>query len=186
MPPYSKAVPKRDWHATMRLLASGSSSCLKTTSSTATSTTTSGRWATQVLAVLAQRFMSILVLRRRRLRCLDVNLSTKTIHRSLRYGTSCSCSTTVRLTARSKACLLRSSTPVWASSVWFVPFRARLPTTTPMCSSRSSRCWATCQAASMVTTRRRTSLCVWLLTTCVPSPSPLPTVSCRLTPRQAM
>ena len=42
-------------------------------SSTATSTTTSGRWATQVLAVLARRFISTHVLPRRRLRLQDVN-----------------------------------------------------------------------------------------------------------------
>ena len=44
-----------------------------TTSSTVTSTTTSGRWAIQVLAVLAQRFTWILVLQRRRLRCQAVS-----------------------------------------------------------------------------------------------------------------
>ena len=44
-----------------------------TTSSTVTSTTTSGRWAKQVLAVLAQRFTWILVLQRRRLRCQAVS-----------------------------------------------------------------------------------------------------------------
>ena len=44
-----------------------------TTSSMVTSTTTSGRWAKQVLAVLAQRFTWILVLQRRRLRCQAVS-----------------------------------------------------------------------------------------------------------------
>lgn len=49
------------------------STCQPTTSSTVTSTTTSGRWAKQVLAVLAQRFTWILVLQRRRLRCQAVS-----------------------------------------------------------------------------------------------------------------
>lgn len=49
------------------------STCQPTTSSTVTSTTTSGRWAKQVLAVLAQRFTWIPVLQRRRLRCQAVS-----------------------------------------------------------------------------------------------------------------
>ena len=43
------------------------------TSSMVTSTTTSGKWAIQVLAVLAQRFTWIHVLQRRRLRCQAAN-----------------------------------------------------------------------------------------------------------------
>ena len=61
------------WNATTRQQVTGLSTCQPTTSSTVTSTTTSGRWAKQVLAVLAQRFTWILVLQRRRLRCQAVS-----------------------------------------------------------------------------------------------------------------
>ena len=82
----------------------GLSTCLPTISSTATSTTTFGRWATQDLAAPALRFTSTHALRKKKLKCPVVNSSTKTTHRSSRYGTSCSCSSTARPTALSNHC----------------------------------------------------------------------------------
>ena len=67
--------------ATTRLPPSGSVSCRRTTSSTATSTITSGRWATQVPVAPARRFTTIAARRPKRLRHLAVNLSTRTIRR---------------------------------------------------------------------------------------------------------
>ena len=67
--------------ATTRLPPSGSVSCQRTTSSMATSTITSGRWATQVPVAPARRFTTTAARRPKRLRHLAVNLSTRTIRR---------------------------------------------------------------------------------------------------------
>ena len=57
---------------------------------------TFGKWAIQVLAVLALKFTLTAVLLKRKQRCLDVNWLIKTIRRLLKSGTSCLCSLSVR------------------------------------------------------------------------------------------
>lgn len=69
----SRVRRKKDSPVTTRLHHIGQSTCPPTTSSTATSTTTSGRWAIRVLAVRARRSTSTRVHQRRRLRCPDAN-----------------------------------------------------------------------------------------------------------------
>ena len=58
---------------TMKLPATGDSSSLKTTSSTETSTTTSGKWAIQVLVVRALKSTSTLVLQKKKQLFRDAN-----------------------------------------------------------------------------------------------------------------
>ena len=79
--------------------------CLRTISLMVTSTTTSGRWAIRGPADLALRFTLTLVPLSKRLLLAKrgVNSSTRTTHKSSRFGTSCSCSSTARLMAVSKS-----------------------------------------------------------------------------------
>lgn len=58
MSPYLKEVLKKVLPVTMKLPATGDSSSLKTTSSTETSMTISGKWAIQVLVVRALKSTS--------------------------------------------------------------------------------------------------------------------------------
>ena len=71
-----------------------------TISSTATSTTISGKWAIPVPVAPALKSILTHAVQRRRQRCPAVSWSTRTTHRSLRYGTSCSCSSTAKPTVR--------------------------------------------------------------------------------------
>ena len=56
-------------------------------------------------------------------------------------GTSCSCSSTARRTARSRRCPSRTSTPAWASTAWRASSRTRRRSSRPTSSRRSSS-WA--------------------------------------------
>ena len=84
MLPYSKAHPRRISLVTMRQRNTGLSMCQKIISSMVTSTTTSGRWATQVPVVLVLRSTLTLVHQNRKppLARRGVSSSTKTTHRS--------------------------------------------------------------------------------------------------------
>ena len=181
MLPYSRVARRKVWNATTRLQVIGPSTCQLTTSSMVTSTITSGKWAIQVLAVLAQRFTWILVHRKKRLRCQAVNWLTRITHRSSKSGTSCSCSTTARLMVLSNHSQCTLSIQVWASSAWFACCRISTLTMIQISSSQSSRKLRQSLERSMasllllvrmvrarMSRRRSTSLCVFAPTTSVP------------------
>ena len=73
MSPYLKEVLKKVLPVTMKLPATGDSSSLKTTSSTETSMTISGKWAIQVLVVRALKSTSTLVLQKKKQLFRDAN-----------------------------------------------------------------------------------------------------------------
>ena len=68
-----KIDPKKDWNVTMKPLPIGNSSCPKIISSTETNTITSGKWVIQVRVVRVPRYISIHVLKKKRLRSPVVN-----------------------------------------------------------------------------------------------------------------
>ena len=184
--PCLRDLRKKALNATTKQLASGLSMFQPTISSTATSTTTSGRWATQVPAVLAPKSMSILAQQKRKQKCQGVNSLIRMTLKLSKSGTSYSCSTTAKRMALSNHFLCTSSIRVWASNAWCACCRVRTPTTTPIFSNPSSRKRNNYPALLMERKKMLMWPCVWLLTISVPSLSPLLTVSCPVMRKRVM
>ncbi len=116
-PPSSRVRRRTACLSTRRPTIIGSVSCPRTTSSAATSTITSGRWARRVPAAPVPKSTSTCATKRRSRPYPAARWSTGAIRRSSRFGTSSSCSSTARPTVRWRSCPRAMSTRAWASSV---------------------------------------------------------------------